>query len=105
MEPTFSLPNCRVSPVDKIIIIAIFIVVVVVTDFSDSEPRLRRLVYRRSGGYGDWYRQRPDFEFRNRRGGGGGGGGCFFFFFALFSVRGEDADSGKTFCRNVEILI
>ena len=47
---------------DKIINITIIIVVVVVTDFSDSEPRPRRLVYRRSGGNGDRFRLRPDFE-------------------------------------------
>jgi len=44
---------------DKIIIITIIsVVAVVVTEFSDSEPRLRRLVYRRSGGYGDRFRHR-----------------------------------------------
>jgi len=48
---------------DKIIIIFTIIVVVIVTDFSDSEPRLRRLVYRRSRGYGDdRSRLRPDFK-------------------------------------------
>ena len=36
-----------------IIIIIIFVVVVVVNDFSDSDPRLRRLVFHRSGGYDD----------------------------------------------------
>jgi len=48
---------------DKIIITSIIIVVVVVVnDFSDSEPRLRRLVFRRTGGYGDRFRLRFDFE-------------------------------------------
>ena len=47
---------------DKIIIITIIIVVVIVTDFSDNEPRLRRLVYRRSGEYGDRFRLSPDIE-------------------------------------------
>ena len=45
-----------------IIIITIIVVVVVVTDFSASQPRLRRLVYRRSRGYGDTFRLRPDFQ-------------------------------------------
>jgi len=49
-------------PYKIIIIIITIIVVVVVTDFSNSEPRLRRLVYRRSGGYRDRFRLRPDFE-------------------------------------------
>jgi len=54
---------------DKIIITIIIIIVVVVvfTDFSDSVPRLRRLVYRRTGGYGDRFRLRPDFEMSRRQ--------------------------------------
>jgi len=51
---------------DKIIItikiIVIYVVVVVITDFSDSEPWLRRFVFRRIGGCGKRFRLRPDFE-------------------------------------------
>jgi len=46
---------------DKIIII-IIVVVVDVIDFSDNEPRLRRILYRQSGGYGDRFRLRHNFE-------------------------------------------
>ena len=45
-----------------IINIIIVVVIVIVTDFSDSEPRLRRLLFRRSGGYGDRFRLRAHFE-------------------------------------------
>ena len=49
------LPTDRpCNSLDKTIItIIIIVVVIVVTDFSDSEPRLRRLIFRRSKGYGD----------------------------------------------------
>ena len=82
---------------DKIIIITV-INVVIVTDLSDREPRLRRLVFRRSGGYGFRIRLRPDFEISQCRGVGGGR----FLFFATVSVRGY-AGSGKTLCRKSAI--
>jgi len=81
---------------DKIIIISIIIVVVVVTDFSDIELRVRRLLYRRSGGYGFRFRLLRDFEMsrwqRRRR----------LFLLLLLRVSfstGVDAGSGKNFCR------
>jgi len=47
---------------DKIIITINTVVVVVVTDFSDSEHRPRRILNLRIGGYGDRFRLRPDFK-------------------------------------------
>jgi len=48
--PTFSLPNTSIN------------VVVVVIDFPEIYPRLRRDVYRCVGGYCDRFRLRPDIE-------------------------------------------
>jgi len=92
----------RCISLDKVIIIIITtinIVVVVVAGFSDSEPRLRILIYNRRGGYGDRFCLRPEFEMwrwqgRRRR--------LLLLLLRVIFSTGRRCD-GKSFCRKSAI--